>query len=89
MTREKYRPFALQRRVVASYNDFPKVLRDAILSTEDKDFERHWGINLWRSLGAAYRDLTWSPRTRCVDDNDAVSAQSLSVPRAIVSSQSS
>src|SRR5579884_784427 len=45
--------FALQRRVVASYDDFPKVLRDALISTEDKDFEKHWGINLWRVIGAA------------------------------------
>src|SRR5258707_15584271 len=36
--------FALQRRVLASYDDFPKVLRDAILSTEDKTFEKHCGI---------------------------------------------
>src|SRR5689334_4034452 len=34
--------FALQPRVVVGYDDIPKVLRDAILSTEDKDFERHW-----------------------------------------------
>src|SRR5216684_2875893 len=37
--------------------DLPKVLRDAVISIEDKDFERHWGINLWRILGAFYRDL--------------------------------
>src|SRR5262252_8992022 len=49
--------FALQRRVVASYDDFPKVLRDAIISTEDKSFEQHWGINFWRVLGATYRDI--------------------------------
>ena len=49
--------FALQRRVVASYQDFPKVLRDALISTEDKDFYRHWGINVWRIVGAAYRDF--------------------------------
>ena len=49
--------FALQRRVIASYEDFPKVLRDAILSTEDKDFEKHWGVNLWRMVGAAWRDV--------------------------------
>jgi len=49
--------FALQRRVVARYEDFPKLLRDSVLSTEDKDFENHWGINFWRILGAAYRDL--------------------------------
>jgi penicillin-binding protein 1A len=49
--------FALQRRVVASYNDFPKALRDALISIEDKSFYRHWGINVWRIIGAAYRDV--------------------------------
>ncbi len=49
--------FALQRRVVANYNDFPDVLRNALISIEDKDFYRHWGINVWRIAGAAYRDI--------------------------------
>src|SRR5882762_6921248 len=49
--------FALQRRVVAAYDDYPQVLRDALLSIEDKDFYRHWGINVWRIAGAAYRDI--------------------------------
>ncbi len=49
--------FALQRRVVATYEDYPKVLRDALISVEDKDFEKHSGINFWRILGAAYRDM--------------------------------
>jgi penicillin-binding protein 1A len=49
--------FALQRRVVASYDDFPKVLRDALISTEDKDFYGHLGVNVWRIAGAAYRDI--------------------------------
>jgi penicillin-binding protein 1A len=49
--------FALQRRVLAQYDDFPKMLRDAILSTEDKNFESHWGINFWRVLGATWRDV--------------------------------
>src|ERR1700758_2042875 len=49
--------FALQRRVVASYEDYPQVLRDALISIEDKDFYRHWGINVSRILGAAYRDI--------------------------------
>ena len=56
--------FALQRRVLASYDDFPKVLRDAILSTEDKTFETHWGINFWRVFGATYRDITSSSRAQ-------------------------
>ena len=49
--------FALQRRVVASYNDYPEILRQALISIEDKDFYRHWGVNVWRIAGAAYRDI--------------------------------
>ena len=49
--------FALQRRVVASYSDYPQVLRDALVSIEDKDFYTHSGINVWRIVGAAYRDI--------------------------------
>jgi len=49
--------FALQRRVVASYEDYPQVLRDALVSTEDKEFFSHSGINFWRIVGAAYRDF--------------------------------
>ncbi len=49
--------FALQRRVIASYDDYPEVLRNALISIEDKDFYRHSGVNIWRILGAAYRDI--------------------------------
>lgn len=56
--------FALQRRVIGSYEDFPKVLRDAVTSIEDKDFERHWGIDLQRVLGAAYRDVVHGNRAQ-------------------------
>jgi len=49
--------FALQRRVVAGYEDFPPVLRDGLVSIEDKDFYTHSGINFWRIIGAAYRDI--------------------------------
>src|SRR5215467_187842 len=56
--------FALQRRVVASYDDYPKVLRDALISVEDKDFEKHSGINAWRIIGAAYRDIVSGGRVQ-------------------------
>ena len=49
--------FALQRRVVSNYGDFPALLREALISIEDKDFYSHWGINVWRIAGAAYRDI--------------------------------
>jgi len=49
--------FALQRRIIAQHEDFPKVLYDAILSIEDKNFERHSGFELWRILVAAGHNL--------------------------------
>jgi penicillin-binding protein 1A len=49
--------FALERRVVLPYAAFPPVLREAIISIEDKSFERNWGVNLFRAVGAAWRDL--------------------------------
>jgi penicillin-binding protein 1A len=56
--------FALQRRVVAAYEDYPQVLREALISIEDKDFYRHSGINLWRIAGAAYRDIESAGRVQ-------------------------
>lgn len=49
--------FALQRRIVINYNDFAPVLRQAVISIEDKDFESHGGINLFRIGGALVHDL--------------------------------
>jgi penicillin-binding protein 1A len=56
--------FALERRVVLPYAAFPPVLRQAIISIEDKSFERNWGVNLFRAVGAAYRDLHEKGRTQ-------------------------
>ncbi|HSU18817.1 MAG TPA: PBP1A family penicillin-binding protein, partial [Acidobacteriaceae bacterium] len=49
--------FALERRVVMPYSEFPPILRQAIFSIEDKNFETNGGVNLVRVVGAAYRDL--------------------------------
>ncbi len=56
--------FALERRVVVPYEDFPPVLRQAIISIEDKSFESNWGVNLLRAVGAAWRDLHSSGRAQ-------------------------
>ena len=48
----------MERRSVVQYDDFPPILRQAVISIEDKNFESHWGVNLFRVLGAAYHDLT-------------------------------
>jgi len=48
--------FALQRRILITYDQIPKILRDAIITTEDQHFEEHWGVDFPRVLGAAWRD---------------------------------
>lgn len=49
--------FAHERRLIARYEDYPKVLYDAVLSIEDKDFEKHSGFDIARLLSAAEHDL--------------------------------
>jgi penicillin-binding protein 1A len=49
--------FALERREVVNYDDFAPVLRQAVISIEDKSFESHWGVNVFRVLGAAWHDI--------------------------------
>jgi penicillin-binding protein 1A len=50
--------FAIQRRILLTYGQIPKVLKDAILTTEDQHFEEHWGVDFPRVLEAAWHDLT-------------------------------
>jgi len=49
--------FATQRRVVVVYDDINPVLRNAIIATEDADFDKHFGINFLRILSAAATDI--------------------------------
>src|SRR3989440_4121120 len=49
--------FATQRRVVVGYDDINPLLRQGIIATEDADFDRHFGINVWRIGVAALTDL--------------------------------
>ena len=49
--------FALEKRVVVNYNDFAPVLRQAVISIEDKNFDSHWAINVFRIAGALVHDL--------------------------------
>src|SRR5579863_8521004 len=50
--------FALQRRILLTYSQIPKVLKDAVLTTEDQHFDEHWGVDIPRVLEAAYRDIS-------------------------------
>src|ERR1700674_2994133 len=49
--------FALQRRILLSWEQIPPVLKDAITSTEDQHFFEHFGVDLPRVLEAAWRNV--------------------------------
>ncbi len=49
--------FATQRRVIVGYDEINPLLRQAILATEDAEFDRHFGVNIWRIVVAAATDL--------------------------------
>src|SRR5215831_2775825 len=49
--------FATQRRVIVGYDEINPLLRQGIIATEDTEFERHVGINVWRLISAAVTDI--------------------------------
>jgi penicillin-binding protein 1A len=49
--------FATQRRVIVGYDDINPLLRQAIIATEDADFDRHFGINIFRIFSALAIDI--------------------------------
>jgi penicillin-binding protein 1A len=49
--------FALQRRILMTYEQCPKILYNAVTSIEDQHFEEHWGIDFPRIAGAAWRNV--------------------------------
>ena len=49
--------FATERRVVVGYDEINPLLRQAIIATEDAEFDRHVGINIWRIGVAAVIDI--------------------------------
>jgi len=49
--------FALQRRILMTWEQCPKVLYNAVTAIEDQHFEEHWGIDFPRIAGAAWRKI--------------------------------
>jgi len=49
--------FALQRRILMTYEQCPRVLYNAVTAIEDQHFEEHWGIDFPRIASAAVRNL--------------------------------
>src|SRR4029453_11244055 len=52
--------FATERRVVIGYDDMAPVLRQAIMATEDADFEQHFGLSISRIFMTAAKDVVRS-----------------------------
>src|SRR4030088_3432482 len=49
--------FAIQRRILMTYEQCPKVLYNAVTAIEDQHYEEHWGIDFPRIAGAAWRNV--------------------------------
>ncbi len=60
----EFASFALERRVVVAYPQLSPLLRQAVISIEDKNFESHWGVNTFRVAGAALHDITSESRAQ-------------------------
>jgi penicillin-binding protein 1A len=54
--------FATERRVVIGYDDMAPVLRQAIMATEDADFEQHFGLSISRIAMTAVKDVITGQR---------------------------
>src|SRR6187200_585314 len=54
--------FAIERRIVIGYNDMAPVLRQAIIATEDGDFEQHFGLSVSRIVITAFKDIVYGQR---------------------------
>ena len=54
--------FAVERRVVIGYEDIAPVLRQAILASEDADFEQHFGLSISRIVITAINDVLYGQR---------------------------
>jgi penicillin-binding protein 1A len=55
--------FATEPRIVIDYDEMAPVLRQAIVATEDGNFERHFGINITRTVAAVLRNVVFGEHT--------------------------
>ena len=54
--------FAIERRIVIGYDDMAPVLRQAIIASEDGDFEQHFGLSVSRIVITAVKDIVYGQR---------------------------
>jgi penicillin-binding protein 1B len=51
----------LEDRRIVRLSEVPQALKDAVLTTEDRDFYRHPGVSVKRTIGALFATLRGSP----------------------------
>src|SRR6058998_2030831 len=49
--------FALERRIIVTWDEIPQVMKDAITSVEDQNFYEHWGIDLFGVARATMKNV--------------------------------
>jgi penicillin-binding protein 1A len=49
--------FALERRIIITWDEIPQVVKDAVTSVEDQNFFTHWGIDFYGIARAGMKDL--------------------------------
>ncbi len=49
--------FALERRLIIEHTQIPPILKDAIVSVEDQNFYRHWGLDFYGISRAALKNI--------------------------------
>ncbi len=49
--------YAIERRILVSRGQIPAVLRNAVIATEDKNFFRHGGVDVQRTVSALFANL--------------------------------
>jgi penicillin-binding protein 1A len=49
--------FALERRIVVTWDQIPQVVKDAVVSVEDQNFYDHWGIDLYGIARASLKNM--------------------------------
>src|SRR6476659_4104087 len=54
--------FATQRRVVITYDQISPLLRQAIVSAEDQDFDSHLGLSIPRIIVTVVKDIVRGQR---------------------------
>ena len=49
--------FALERRIILTWDEIPQVVKDAIISVEDQNFFEHWGLDFYGIARAGLKNL--------------------------------